>query len=112
MGPTRDALIESRIEEGEAGNNTIPRPAIDKKGWWMSTEAAAEEEEEAKKRGGLTSALKTWLWQFKILLHRNFANYVRNPGNVLARLVILTSVALLHVSSYRLYLHLCHRPVY
>lgn len=31
---------------------------------------------------GVLRGLDSWMWKFRVVLARNFANYYRNPGNV------------------------------
>lgn len=47
------------------------------------------------KTGDIYDGLAQWLWQFRVLLGRTAHNYVRNPGNVLVRIAVMSLLALL-----------------
>jgi len=41
--------------------------------------------------------ISSWVWKFKVVLLRNARNYLRNPGNVFARTLVMLIVASLQV---------------
>ncbi|GAB5035572.1 abc transporter g family protein [Nannochloropsis oceanica] len=45
-------------------------------------------------------ALDSWVWKFRVVLGRNFTNYYRNPGNVLARISVMLFIAGLEALVY------------
>jgi hypothetical protein len=42
----------------------------------------------------MAQGFRTWTFKFRILLERNLWIYIRNPGNVLARFLVYTSVGI------------------
>lgn len=53
-----------------------------------------------ERAAGTVEAARAWLWQFRVVLGRNFINYYRNPGNVLARITVLLVIAGLEALVY------------
>ncbi|TFJ85277.1 hypothetical protein NSK_003700 [Nannochloropsis salina CCMP1776] len=45
-------------------------------------------------------AVDSWFWKFRVVLRRNFTNYYRNPGNVLARVTVMLVIAGLEALVY------------
>jgi len=42
----------------------------------------------------MAQGVRTWVFKFRVLLERNLWIYIRNPGNVLARFLVYTSLGI------------------